>query len=1003
MLAFMRKSTKKISRILLLSLALLFFAAAAFAQTIITGKVTDSKDGSATAGINVTVKGTRTVVQTAADGSFSINVPANAILVFSSVGFVTQEAVVSGRSSIDIQLIQTNQQLNEVVVVGYGTARKKDVTGAVSTVSSKDFQKGVITTPEQLISGKIPGVAITSNGGQPGSGSKIRIRGGNSLASEASNEPMIVVDGVILDPGGINGAGNALSLINANDIETFTVLKDASSTAIYGSRASAGVILITTKKGRSGDLRVNFTTALSVSKIKKTANVYTGDEIRALINSFPASSEKTQALTQLGTANTDWQDEVYRTAISTDNNISLTGGIKKLPYRVSFGYSYLNGILKTDHLQKTALALSLNPTFFTNHLKVDFNIKGIAEKARFADQGAIGGSVQFDPTQPVHSNSPRYGGFYEWVDNTGTLLLNRPNNPVGLLEQTHDDQKPTRSIGNIQLDYKLHFLPELRANLNVGFDLAKSTGVKFISDSAASNYSKTPGVTGGIMNRGKQTKNSHFLDFYFNYVKDFTKIKSRIDATVGYSYNYYQSKVYNYRGLNANGDTIAGTKAPTYEFDKQDNATIGYFARAIYTYSNKYILTATFRRDGSSRFAEANRWNNFPSVALAWRVIDEPFMKNNKIFSDLKLRGGYGKTGQQAGIANYTYFYGFSQSSANAAYGFGNEYVQGYTPAAFNPNLKWETTTGYNAAIDFGFMNNRITGSLDFYLKKTEDLLNRVPQPAGSNFSAFILANVGSLENRGVEFNISANVLRKKEFSWDVNFNATYNKNEITNLTVVPNDPNYPGILHNVPDGVNSAILIHSTGYAADAFYLYHQIYDAAGKPIQGLYEDINRDGIINEKDKYRAKTATPNLFFGLSSSATYKKWNAGFVLRANFNNYVYNNVFSSKGVRSNILGAYVVGNAVTNFSETGFTSNQGFSDYYLENASFLRMDNINVGYNVGQISKKSKANLRLNAVVQNVFVITNYRGLDPEVNDGVDKNLYPRPITFTIGANLDF
>ncbi len=996
----MRKILSKIPRILLLWFPMLLLSVAAFAQNVVTGRVTDA-NGAPASGVTVTIKGTRTAVQTGADGTFRINAPANAVLVFTSVGFATQEQAVNGGASVNVSLVQVNQQMNEVVVVGYGTARKKDVTGAVTTVSSKDFQKGVITTPEQLISGKIPGVAVTSNGGQPGSGSVIRIRGGNSL--NASNDPLIVVDGVLLDPGGINGAGNALSLINSNDIETFTVLKDASATAIYGSRASGGVILITTKKGKAGALKMNFATALSLSKIPKKVDVYSGDEIRQMVNNFPASAPfRQQAISQLGTANTDWQDEVYQTAISTDNNLSVSGGIKNLPYRLSFGYSYLNGVIRTDHLQKTALGLSISPMLLDNHLKVDLNIKGIAENTRFADQGVIGGSVQFDPTQPVHSSSPRYGGYYEWVDNTGALLLNRPNNPVGLLEQTHDDQKPTRSIGNLQLDYKFHFLPALHANLNVGYDLAKSTGTKTISDSAASNYSKTAGVDGGLISKGKQTKDAHFLDFYFNYVKDLKKIKSRIDATAGYSYNYYSSKVYNYRSLNAKGDTIPGTKAPDYAYSKEDNATIGYFARAIYTYNDKYTLTATFRRDGSSRFAEANRWNNFPSVAIAWRLIDEPFIKQSGIFSDLKLRAGYGKTGQQEGIANYTYFYGFNQSSANASYGFGNNYLQSYSPTAFNQNLKWETTTGYNAAVDFGFLHNRITGSLDFYLKKTNDLLNRVPQPAGTNFSAFVLANVGSLENKGVELNINTAVVRKKDFTLDVNLNASYNKSTITNLTIIPDDPDYIGVVHDIPDGVNNAILIDAVGYSANTLYLYHQIYDASGKPIEGLYEDVNRDGIINEKDRYKGKPTTPDLFFGFSTNATYKNWSAGFVLRANFNNYVYNNVASSKGVRANILGAYVVGNATTSFSNTGFVSNQGFSDYYVENGSFLKMDNFNVGYNFGKIYK-GKANLRLSAVVQNVFTITNYTGLDPEVFKGIDRNLYPRPRTFTIGANLDF
>jgi TonB-dependent starch-binding outer membrane protein SusC len=993
---FMKISLKQLLKI---SLMLIFAALSVttFAQTSVSGTVTDSKDGTPVSGVTVSVKGTKTAVKTDVAGAYTITAATNApVLVFSSVGFTTEQVAIGNKTAVDIKLTNNSQALNEVVVIGYGTTRKKDLTGSVSTVSSKDFQKGVITSVEQLVAGKIAGVSIISNSGQPGSGSQIRIRGGASIS--ATNDPLIIVDGTILDPGGINGAGNPLSLINANDIETFTVLKDASATAIYGSRASNGVILITTKRGKSGALKVNFTTAISASSLIKKVSVYSGDQIRALVSQYGSLGQKGQ----IGTANTDWQNEIYRTAISSTNNISVSGGIKNFPYRLSVGYDYLNGILKTDRLQKTSIGLAINPTFFDNHLKVDLNIKGIGQDTRFADQGAIGGAVSFDPTQPVNANSPRYGGFYEWVDNTGTLLLNRPNNPVGLLQQTNDHQKPNRSIGNIQLDYKMPFLPELRANLNVGYDIAKSTGTKAITDSAASNYSRTAGIVGGLSKYGKQTKTSNFLDFYLNYTKDFKKIKSRIDATVGYSYNYYQSKVYNFRDLNYKGDTIPATNKPLFEYDKEDNATIGVFGRASFTFNDKYILTGTIRRDGSSRFAKDNRWGTFPALAFAWKASEESFLKNSKAISDLRVRIGVGTTGQQGGIGNYTYFYGFNQANASSTYQFGNSYIQGYAPIAYNPNLKWEVTTNYNAGLDFGFLKNRIYGSVDYYLKKTSDLLFNAAQSAGTNFSAIVLANIGKMENEGVELNIGSSIVKKTDLNWDVNFNITYNKNTITQLTTIP-DGKFLASPYEIPNGASNGILIQAVGRPLGSYYMYHQVYDANGKPIEGLYEDVNRDGMINDADKYVSKSANPNLFFGFSNNINYKKWNASFVLRANFNNYVYNNVASNSGVRTQVLGTYTTGNISAAYNESNFNTFQGLSDYYLENASFLKMDNFSIGYNYGNISSNGKAKLRISGTVQNVFTITKYTGLDPEIPNGIDKNLYPRPRTITLGINIDY
>lgn len=983
---------RKLLRVISLPVFLLL-SLFAFAQNkVVSGRITDAS-GNGLPGVSVTVKGTSRGTTTDASGSYSIAVPESAnTLVVSSVGYERREIPISG-TSVNITLQTSASNLSEVVVIGYGTARKRDLTGSVASVTSKDFQKGTITTPEQLIAGKVAGVSIISNSGRPGAGSTIRIRGGSSLI--ASNDPLIVVDGVPLDQGSIRGVASPLSTINPNDIESFSILKDASAAAIYGSRAANGVILITTKKGKSGAFKVNFSTNNSVSHNTKTVALLNGDQVRQLVSQYGNALQKSQ----VGTANTDWQDVIYQTAFASDNNISLTGGIKKLPYRLTLGYLDQTGVLKTDHLQRYSGALSLNPSFFDNHLRVDMNVKGSWQPTRFAAD-AIGAALNFDPTQPVYSNDKRYGGYFEWREKNGDLMLNRPNNPLGLLEQTFDKATPRRAIANAQFDYKFHFLPELRANLNLGYDASKTTERYFVPDSAAVNYRQ-----GGLLRNRTQTKNNSLLDFYLNYLKDISSINSRVDATVGYSYSNFQTKNYSYRDYKANGDTIPQTTAPTFPFDIPENTLLSYFARLNYTFHDKYILTATVRRDGSSRFSKENRWGTFPALAFAWNIKRESFLKNSQTFTDLKLRLGWGVTGQQEGIGLYDYIPRYGLGGMSSAYPLGNTYYQSYGPFGYNSNLKWEQTEAYNAGLDYSFAGGRINGSVDVYLKKTKDLLNTVPQPTGTNFSAYITANIGSMENKGVEFNLNVQPIRNTDVTWDVNFNATYNKNTITNLTVIPDDPTYAGVLTGSADAVNGFVQIHSVGYPKNSFYLYHQVYDANGNPIEGLFEDVNRDGIINDKDRYRGHSADPNLFFGLSSNATYKNWNAGFVMRANFNNYVYNNIFSNRGRLNQVLGNYTLGNASVNYLDTRFVGNADLSpmsDYYVANASFLRMDNLYVGYDFGKVYH-SRVNLRVNAVVQNVFVITNYKGLDPEISNGIDRNNYPRPRTYTLGINLDF
>ncbi|MEI7472410.1 MAG: TonB-dependent receptor [Chitinophagaceae bacterium] len=1011
----MRKSTTKLRKVLSVTFALMLFSTIAWSQTVVTGKVTDSKDGAPVSGVTVNVKGTKVSAQTATDGTYKLTAPAGATtLVFTSVGFAPQQVPVG--ASVDISFVQTSTQLNDVVVIGYGSARKKDLTGSVTSISAKDFQKGNIQTPDQLIAGKVAGVSITSNGGAPGAGSTIRIRGGASL--NASNDPLIVIDGVPVDNNGISGAANPLSLINPNDIESFNILKDASATAIYGSRASNGVIIITTKKGRKGKAVFNFNTNLSMGVISKKADILSPQEFRDFVNANGNPSQK--AL--LGTANTDWQDEIYQQAIGSDNNLSATGSVGAMPYRVSLGYLNQNGILRTGNLQRLSTSINLSPKFLDDHLAVNVNLKATNTQTKFADEGAIGAAVNFDPTKEVMSASKRYGSYWEWLDPSSVSGLKSlaPRNPLGLLNQREDNSNVNRTVGNVQLDYKFHFLPALRLNVNLGFDLSRGKGTVVLPDSAAAVYMRFKDASnkfhGGVNNQYLQRKQNLLSEIYLNYVKDFKQINSRLDAMAGYSYQDFQSIYYNGTRPDATGKwtpysdyTSDGTlvSTPTFWHDVPENRLLSYYSRVNFSVKSRYLFTATIRRDGSSRFAKDNRWGWFPSAAFAWKMKEEDFLKDSKVVTDLKLRLGYGVTGQQDGIGNYSYLANYSLGSPTSQYQFGSSYYQPFAPAGYNPNLKWEQTATTNIGFDFGFINNRIIGSVDYYFKKTKDLLNVISQPAGSNFSNEIIANVGNMENRGVEFTLNTVPVKNKNITWDLGFNMTYNKNEITNLTAVT-DPNYPGNqFGGISGGTGNRILINSVGYNRGAFYVFQQAYNSnTGKPVDDAYVDLNGDGTINDKDLYRFKSVDPTMYFGASSNVSYKNWNAGFVMRASVGNYLYNNRFSSTGTVRNILNPLgYLANGSHNVIESGLSGNgQNYymSDYYVENASFLRMDNINVGYNFGKIIN-NKAGLRVSANVQNVFVVTKYKGLDPEQNGGIDNNFYPRPRTFSLSANLDF
>ncbi|OLY91088.1 iron complex outermembrane recepter protein [Cnuella takakiae] len=984
---------RRLFRALVLPAIGLLLSLQVFAQTrTITGRVTDAT-GKGVAGVTVSVNGT-SAATTDENGAYTISAANGASLVFSSVGFERRELTVGEQTNVSVTLQTATANLGEVVVVGYGTQRRRDLTGSITTVTSKDFQKGVIPTPEQLIAGKVAGVQITSNGGAPGAGSTIRIRGGASL--NASNDPLIVVDGVPLTAGGINGAANPLALINPNDIESMNVLKDASATAIYGSRASNGVIIITTKKGTSGKPQVSFNTQLSASENTRRVEVLNADQFRELVNARGNADQK--AL--LGTANTNWQDQIYRTAFSQDNNLSVRGSLGRMPYRASVGFLNQDGVLKTGNMKRTSGSLSLSPRFFDEHLRVDINLKGAVTNNQFADQAAIGNAVTFDPTQPVTNGGKRYGGYFEWLlPGSGLPNLNAPRNPVGLLNQRDDKSTVQRSIGNAQFDYKFHFLPELRANVNLGYDISEGRGTVFVPDSAAAQYNRK-----GQNTEYKRGYVNTLFEAYLNYVKDLKNIDSRIDVMAGYSYQDFLTKYYNYADFNARGEKIPGSD-PIFATDEPRYTLLSYYGRLNYGYKGRYLLTATVRRDGSSRFAEANRWGVFPSLALAWNVKDEAFLRNVAALSNLKFRVSYGVTGQQEGINYYDYISYYNLSGNTARYQLGNTFYNMYRPGGYYANRKWEETTTWNAGLDYGFLGNRISGTLDVYYRETNDLLNEISQSAGTNFSNRIVANVGSMINKGIEFTLNTTPVRTKEWSWDLNYNITLNKNEISQLTMAPS-PSYVGNEYGgVAGGTGNTIQINSVNYPRGAFYTYQQVYNEAGKPIENLFVDRNKDGVINNSDRYQYKQADPQVFMGLSSNVGYRKWNAGFIARANFGNYVYNNLYSNLGRFSTVGGLpNILNNASVNILESGFTGgnvNQLLSDYYIQNASFLRMDNINLGYNVGKVLRT--ANLRLSATVMNAFVITKYKGLDPEISGGIDNNFYPRPRTYVLGVNLDF
>ena len=987
------KAIQKLAKRSLLLVALLVIGCLQLmAQTrTIKGEVTDAQNGEALIGATVMVEGEKGGTVTDFDGNFSLQVSSSAKKIkVSYIGYI--DKVLSISDNMKVKLESDSKALADVVVIGYGTARKSDLTGSVATVKSKDFNKGLVSSPEQLINGKVSGVQIMSNSGSASAGSTIRVRGGASL--NASNDPLIVLDGVPLEQGGISGnSSNFLSMINPSDIESMTVLKDASSTAIYGSRASNGVIIITTKKGQQGAVKVNFNTTNSMQTRAQMVDMLSRDEFVNVINQFGSANQKSL----LGTANTDWNDEVYRTAFGTDNNLSVSGSIDKwLPFRVSVGYYNQSGLVRKDNVERWTGNVVLTPSFFQDHLKLTINAKGTLNNNSFNNGGAVWAAATFNPTIPVYSGNDKYGGYNEALDADGVPVNAGVRNPRGLVDLYDSKSKVSRFIGSMDVDYKVHFLPDLKLHATVGADYAKGDGTVYVPAYAAQSYNKDESLGGSDYKYGPQKNENRLLTLYANYAKYFEDIKSNVDLTAGYDYQYWKSTTPLYYTKSAAGTTLSTVKASDYR-----HVMLSYYGRINYSFDGKYLLTATVRRDASSRFSKDTRWGTFPSVALGWTLTEEPWLKNQKVLSNLKLRASYGVTGQQEGIGNYNYLPVYTYSVTGAEAFINGQYINTYRPEAYVSDLKWETTTSWNFGLDFGFLNGRIGGAIDFYTRKTKDLLASVPTAAGTNFSKTILTNVGNVDSKGIEVSLNATPIQTKDWEWNLSYNFTWQNMKVKNLSLTKG-----GSQTNVKVGPSIdayQFQVLSEGYEPYMFYVYHQLYDSkTGKPIEGAYADLNNDGEINDADLYRYHSPAPKYIMCLSTSLRYKQLTLGMSFRANIDNYVYNGMGMSTGAFETVsYNNSQLNNLNTSFLKTGFKTRQYLSDYYVENASFLKLDNLSLSYNVGKINKW--ASLTVSAMVQNVFTITGYSGTDPEVPNGMDNSFYPRPRTYSVSLGLQF
>jgi len=955
-----------------------------FAQQTVKGVVKEKATGEYLPGVSIVVKGTTRGSQTDFDGNFTIEkVKTGDTLVFRYLGYADKEIIIGSNFNLTVELKESSEQLEEIVVVGYGTTTVRDATGSVEAITEKEFTKGNIVTPENLLSGRVAGVNIVTSGA-PGSGSEIRIRGGSSL--NASNNPLIVVDGLPMS-GTAGGSRGVLATINPNDIESFSVLKDASATAIYGSRGANGVIIITTKKGRK-EYSLDYDYQMGFGEIKDRINVFDGDAFRNLV-----TQRQPSMVDLLGTANTNWQDEIYQKSVSTQHNVTVRGQILgAIPTRLSIGFAGIEGNILTSQYDRATVSLSMNPSFFDNHFKIALNYNRAFEDNRFADAGQVGAALRYDPTQPVYDSSSPFGGFYQHLTGTpGSILVgNGTRNPVASLLQNNNTSNVFRHYGNLKLEYNFHFLPELTVTANAGFDKSTGTGLGNSPLNSPANY--TDLFVGYDSSYTNEVLNESF-DTYFTYVKTFDKLKT--DVMAGYSYQSFDGSG------NSSGNTRNPNDAGATSYVATPVVLVGFLARANLTYNEKYLLTLNYRRDGTSRFGPENRWGDFGGAALAWRMSDEDFLKDNKVISDLKLRASYGINGQQEGISGDLYLDKYRFGNQNSQYLFGGNPIQSTIPSE-RSNLKWEKTATIELGIDYGLFDNKITGSINAFQKNSTDLLSDAPVADASNFTNRVLQNIGDLQVNGLEFTVNADIVKNEDLNWNINFNATYLDREIKELAL-GQDITTGGIA----GGTGNYIQLYSEGFAPNSFYVFKQLYNTAGQPIEGAYADLNGDGIINTQDRYLKGNPQADFTFGFQSSIDYKNFDMSFNLRASLGNYVYNNVNSASAQYDLLQDNAVLGNIPTSVLNTNFnsTSDVIISDIYLENASFLRMDNVTLGYTFDRPIKKFASNsIRLWAGMQNVFTLTNYSGLDPELaSNGIDNTNYPRPRTFLIGANIKF
>ena len=963
----------------------MFFLCVAFGyaqQITVKGTVKDGS-GQPLMGASVLVKGTSHGTAADFDGNFELKVDKGVTLVVSSVGYKSRE-VAAKAGTMNIVLQEDTQQLEDVVVIGYGAIKKKDLTGSVNLVTDKDFNKAPAVNADQLIQGKIAGVQMTSASGAPGEGQTIRIRGNGSLS--LTSNPLIVIDGVPMNDGGVGGSRSIFNSINPEDIESMTVLKDASSTAIFGSRAANGVIMITTKKGKANqDLKISFNTSIALQDVNDYVDVMNANQFRQTVKGL--NNPAAEAL--LGNADTNWQKEIYQTAPMSNSTLVLSGAYKTLPYRVSVGHSYADGILRTDNFKRTNAKISLNPTFFDKSLKLELNANGTYMQNRFANKDAIGAAVEYDPTQSVFGGLAKYGGYHAWVNpNNGSRYDLAPNNPMAMLKFLDDSSKVYRFIGNAKVDYTLPFFKDITASVNVGIDYSKGEGDKITDRRMPTS---TPDFDGAKTTYTNKATNKLF-DAYINYMKDI-KETHNIGLMVGHS---YQSFEFDDNSTDYSYFTNPGDNKEVPNINKSRNVLMSFFGRANYSYKNRYLFTATLRADASSKLNPDDRWGYFPSVALAWNVSNENFLKDNKTLNELKLRFGYGEVGNVNGLGDYLFLTNYTRSQDGASYQLGDSFYQTYRPGVTNKNLRWEVGNTLNAGIDFGFLDNLITGTLDVYRKQTKDLIAETTIDPFTNFKNRVNANVGDMENKGIELGLTVTPIRniEKNIRWSFNYNIAYNENKITRM---PDDQPTGGI----SGGTGNRVQLHREGETPYSFFVYQQVYDAQGNPVENAFVDRNGNGKIDEGDRYLYKSPFAPVTMGFGTDLNYKNWDLNITTRANIGNYVYNNTQSRLDQFGEITAnSGFLRNIKANSNFQRHNDQSWLSDYYLENASFFKLDNITLGYTFPHTDKMY---IRLYGTVQNVLTITKYSGLDPEVYGGIDNNFYPRPQTYLLGLNVNF